>query len=547
MRSLLAIASVLAACSGKPRPIDPIDPIDPAEPAPGPAGSAAPTTSGPVDPAATPKLVVLLVIDQLPRWSFDQKRRALTAGFARLLRDGELHTGLHPSIATLTACGHALLGTGEPVSVTGIVGNEWWDRASKQVVRAAQDERGTVSARWLKVPGIADAVAAAGRGGKTVGVALKNRAAVLMLGKSGTAIYYDAKAAAWQSTSTPAKPLPWLAKYAAKHPVSARLDESWTPLDATRLEKLSGVRDKAAGEIGAKGFGATFPHAYRATKHPADAIHASPLGNELTLDLALAAIDGESLGADDVPDYLAVSLSAHDYVGHGWGHESWEAWDMLLRLDQQLATFLAALDTKVGPDGWTMIVTSDHGASPQPVTHGGGSITEESIKDAANRAAITQLGAGDWIAYANYPAVYLSPAALARPQKELSRALVKIVYALRSYPGMSRVELTADIAGNCANRSGDAQVTCFGLDPERSGEVYFHPKQHWIFDEVDERLATAHGSLYAYDREVPVLLLPPGRRAKAVPAKPGAEMPMTRIAPLLASYLGVSPPTTLPR
>ncbi len=104
--------------------------------------------------------------------------------------------------------------------------------------------------------------------------------------------------------------------------------------------QLSGTIDAQPGEVGEKGFGPTFPHAPQATKDPGGALFAMPLGNELVLSTGRAAIAAERLGADATPDLLVLSLSAHDYVGHGWGHESWEAWDMMLRLDQQLADFI---------------------------------------------------------------------------------------------------------------------------------------------------------------------------------------------------------------
>lgn len=525
------VAALLACGSPSPPPQAPPPPHDP--------------TATPVAPGTrAPRLVVLLVIDQLPQWSFAQKRPALTKGFARLLREGAWHVGEHPSAATLTGPGHALLGTGEPTWRSGIVGNEWWDRSANKVVRAAEDLDGKVSPVWLTAPGLGDALAAAGTGGKAVSVALKDRAAVLLLGKTGTAIYYEPETGTWHSTG----PSSWLAAHDKANPVRARLGEPWTPLlGATALARLTGTVDDAPGEVGEKGFGKTFPHVHTATKQPLEAIFATPLGNELTLAIAMAALDGEALGTDDHADLLAISLSAHDYVGHGWGHESWEAWDMLLRLDQQLEPFLAALDRRVGKDGWAMIVTSDHGASPAPAAHGGGAITYESIKDAANGAAVTQLGPGEWIAYAKYPSVYLSAAALARPPKELNRALTKIVYALRSYPGLARVELTRELAGNCDARTGDAYRYCISLHRERSGEVFFVPKPYWIFEDRPGRFATAHGSLHAFDREVPLVFLPPGRREHAPVSDAGSPVDMTRVAGVLATYLGVAPPSSLPR
>src|SRR5678816_3070349 len=146
------------------------------------------------------------------------------------------------------------------------------------------------------------------------------------------------------------------------------------------------IRDRP-GEVGEKGFGATFPHDPHTTKNPADAIYAMPLGNDVVLETALAAIDGEQLGADAATDLLFVSLSANDYIAHGWGHESWEAWDSLLRLDSELAKFLDELDKKVGAKNWAMVVTSDHGAAPLPELTGGGRMSFEQLETAANNAA----------------------------------------------------------------------------------------------------------------------------------------------------------------
>jgi hypothetical protein len=264
------------------------------------------------------------------------------------------------------------------------------------------------------------------------------------------------------------------------------------------------------------------------------------------IDTATAAIDAEQLGADAHPDLLVISLSAHDYIGHGWGQESWEAWDTMLRLDRRLATFLADLDAKVGAGRWAMIVTSDHGASPMPESLHGGRISFDQIKDAANRAAIAELGPGEWIAAVKYPTVYLSRAALAQKPKDLAVATTKIVYALRSFPGLERVEKSADFWGHCENRTGDAFVLCLTLDPERSGEIFYLPARGWVVQDADDAVATSHGSMQPYDRLVPVIMLPPGRVPHAALARPDdATIQMVRIATVLARWLGVTPPSSL--
>lgn len=524
-----AVLILAVACSAPPKPPQPAPP----KPlAPKPAAVEAPA-------AKPPKLVVLVVIDQLPEWAFEQKRPHLTKGFDRLLREGEWHTGQHPSAATLTAPGHALLGSGEPSATSGIVANEWWSRELARKIKSVEAADGSIGATNLRVPALGDAIAAANAGGKAVGISLKDRAAILPVGKAGISIWYEKKTATFTSNRV----IPWLAKLPAVKP---RL-EPWTPLDATQLAALSGTVDDQRGEVGEKGFGSTFPHAPKQTKDASDAVLAMPLGNELVFETALAAIDNEQLGTDADADLLTLSLSAHDYVGHGWGHESWESWDMTLRLDEQIGRFLDGLDERVGKDGWAMIVTSDHGGAPLPERTGGGRIAMEDIQDAANRAAIAVLGPGEHVVAAPYPNVYLAPSVLAN-KKERDRVVNKIILALKSFPGIELAARTVDYAGNCDKRTGEAFVICLSLDVERSGEIFYLPRRNWILEERDERLATAHGSRQAYDRLVPVILLAPGRVPHAPAAKPSnTTIYMVRIATVLARWLNVTPPSSLAR
>jgi type I phosphodiesterase/nucleotide pyrophosphatase len=503
------------------------------------ACSSSPPRVGP-PPSSQPRLVVLLVIDQWPEWAFEAKRPALTGGFARLLGEGEWHVGEHPSAATLTAVGHALLGTGEPPYHSGIVANEWWHRDVARQLKSIEAEDGAMSGKWLRAPGLADALAAGHTGGRAVSISLKDRAAILPLGHAGTAIWYDAHQVAWTSLTPP----PWLAAWNAAQPIAAHLHDVWTPLPET--PRLASVPDDAPGEIGIMGLGPTFPHALAATKNPAAAIFATPLGNDLVFDTATAAIEREHLGAGPHPDLLILSLSAHDYIGHGWGQESWESWDTVLRLDRRLDRFLAELDAKIGAGRWAMIATSDHGACPMPESMHGGRISFDQIKDAANRAAIAELGPGDWIANARFPTVYLSTAALAQKPRDLAVAMTKIVYALRAFPGIARAEKSSEFWGHCETRTGDAFLICITLDPERSGEIFYMPDKGWVLEESEEAIATGHGSLQPYDRQVPVIVLPPGRAAHAPLMGPDADaIPMQRIAPMLAGWLGVPAPSSI--
>jgi hypothetical protein len=457
-------------------------------------------------PAATPQkpsVVVLFVIDQFPEWAFEQKLPALKGGFARVLANGEWHIGRHPSSATITAPGHALLGTGQPPATSGILGNEWWDRASEHVVYAV-DHDGT--SPWLptEIGGLGDATNA-------VGVSLKARAARLPLGHGGLAIWFEPKTGTWVSSGHPA---PWVVQ---RPPVQLA---TWTTT-ATNAE------DNRPGEVGEKGMtSATFPH------EPKDwsSVLAMPLGNEAVLSTALTALEHEH------PALLVVSLSANDYIGHGWGHESLEAWDEVLKLDEQLAHFLDELDRNYQ---WAMVLTSDHGASPMPVQH----LRHEKIFTAANDAASAVLGPGTWIAYAHYPSVYLTKAALA--SKEADNAIKKIVLALRSFPGLARVERKSDIAGNCEKRQGDDRALCFAIHPERSGEVVFAPAAGWILEDDDEPYATGHGSLNDYDRNVPLIIVPFTHTPHAPDGKPRDTVGLETVRDRVLELVNKRPRTSL--
>ncbi len=517
---------LLAACPGS---------------SPSPGSSTGPRSPLPGRASDKPKLVVLLVLDQWPEWAFEQKRPHLTKGFRRLLSEGDWHVGQYPSGANLTAPGHALLGTGEPPASSGILANEWFHRTLNKTLHSVEDETGAVTSKWLRVPALGDAVKAANTGGKAVAVSLKDRASVLPLGHAGTGIWYDRASLSWVANA----PTTWLTAHNAAHPIAKHLDDVWTPLDAGRLATLSGTTDAQPGEVGDMGHGPTFPHALAKTRSPAEALYATPIGAHLVFETALAAMEGEALGKDASADLLVVSISPHDYIGHGWGHESWEMWDLTLRLDDEIDRFLDQLDKRVGVGEWALLATSDHGASPLPERMpNGGRISYAQIKDAANRAASAELGPGEWIAHARYPTVYVTDALLAQPAKERDKALKKIVFALRSFPGIARVERTADFAGHCETRTGDAFLLCLTLDPERSGEVLWMPAPGWIT--MSETNATAHGSLNAYDRLVPVIMLPPGRTAHAPHTKASdTTIQMIRVATVLAGWLGVPSPTTL--
>ena len=175
---------------------------------------------------------------------------------------------------------------------------------------------------------------------------------------------------------------------------------------------------------------------------------------------------------------------------------------------------MTALDQGVGAGRWSMIVTSDHGASPLPEESlHNGRISFDQIRNAANAAAsASELGPGNWIDDAPLPErVLLESDARAAQGAGLDAANKKVIFALRSFPGIEEVGRVADVVGNCATRTGRALALCLTFDPARSGDVYYLPASGWIFQDAGDVEATAHGSLHDYDQQVPVILMAPDR------------------------------------
>ncbi|HTJ45233.1 MAG TPA: alkaline phosphatase family protein [Kofleriaceae bacterium] len=498
-------------------------------------GRSAPTPST----TGHPRLVVLVVIDQLSEDAFEPRAAAATDGVARLMKDGRRFLATYPYAATSTAPGHAALGTGAPPAVTGIISNEIWDRELAVVVDTTKGAKGPPTAARLRVDGIADALLRAHPDAHAVAVAIKSRSALYTLGHSGVSVWYDADHLQMVSNT----PRAWLDWLALLHPLAPTMHDLWRATDPARLATLSGSPDDAPGELSLRGWTSTFPHAIGAGTQPHRAFESTPQADVAITDAALAAIAAEHLGEDEIPDLLVVSFSAHDYVGHAFGPDSWESWDEWLRLDVQLGRIERALDA-AAPGAWTMIMTSDHGAPSTPEHRKalglpGLRMSYEDVADAAERGAESVAGPGPWIAAARYPSVWLTGTARALPPSVRDQLIDAAIKAIGSTPGIARAARTSELAGSCDTRTGDDRGLCLSIDPERSGEIVFLPAEGTIMAKRGDPDATDHGSLFDYDREVPLIVMGAGVTPSVVS---GSVSPLA-VAPTLAALLGVPPPS----
>jgi len=548
--ALLAAATAAAAACGK----GGHPPTGNGHPGAAAAGDAAPAAPQPL------RLVVLIVIDQLPSWSFDRALPVLTGGLARITRDGVFWPRAHyPYGITYTATGHAALATGAPPAVTRLLGNSWYRRDGGRDRSAVDDPDapvlaiggapteplGGVSPVQLAVDGIADALRREHPDAHSVAIGLKDRGAVFALGKHpDLAIWYEPALAAmttsrWYTDEPPA----WLTGLAVDHPIRPRLDRDWRPGDPDLLARVTGNPDDAAGEGGANGLGRTFPHPLVGPE-AAEAMVETPLGTEVTMETVMAAIAGEHLGEDDVADLLAVTFSGHDYAGHLWGQESWERLDLLIGIDRALGEFLDGLDRTVGRGRWAVVLAADHGAAhlvEQTRARGESAfrVRTSQVIGAADRAAAAALGKkGPWAVACTASTIYFAPGFAALPAADRDRALDAAVAAVAAVPGVGEAARSDRLAGGCERRHGAEAAACWSLVPDLSGEIYVQPAPGSVLAADWYTAGTSHGSDNPDDTDVPIAVLAPG----LAPRRSTEMISPLRVAPTLARLLGVAPP-----
>jgi hypothetical protein len=508
--------------------------------------------------APAPRLVVLIVVDQLSSWAFERDRALYRGGFARFLRDGGyVRAGELPYANTFTAPGHATIATGAPPSVHGVVGNTWYRRAEGTERSAEHDpdappfavgpsqggELGpedSASSRALRVEGLADVLrrATAGRA-RSAAISLKARAAVFVGGKRPDAVVWYEPAAGGMTTSRAfaAEVPPWLVAHARARPATRFFGQTWTPLDASLLARATGIPDDAVGEGGVHGFGPSFPHALSASANPSRVLLHTPYADELVLETALAAIPALGLGADDVPDLLAVSFSAHDYAGHLWGPESWEALDLKLRLDAALGRLFDALDARLGRGGWAAVLTSDHGVTPvveRSKVTGARRIRTDEIARAVEAALEPRVGKGPWVAQIASGNVYLAPAFEAAPAGARDAALSAAADAIARIPGVAAGARSDRLAGRCTDRPQLLHAICLSIVPGESGELLVVPAAGSVITNFSS--GSHHDAPFDDNRRVPILVLAPGLTPRTGTGS------LLQVAPTVAALLRVPAP-----
>ena len=503
-----------------------------------------------------PKLVIGLVVDQM-RYDFLYRYydKYSTGGFKRLMNEGFNCRNNHYDYApTVTAAGHAAIFTGSVPAINGIIGNEWFNQKTGKSVYCVEDssvttvgsatKAGLMSPKNLLVSTITDQLKIANNfQSKTIGIALKDRGAILPAGHTANAAYwFDSKDGSWITSSFYMKDLPqWVKDFNAAKIPQKYMAEGWKtllPIEQYTESTADNVpfESKLSGEKTP-----TFPHelAAQAGINLLEVIRTTPFGNSITKDLALAAIQNENLGKSPKTDFLTVSFSSTDYVGHSFGPNSVESEDTYLRLDKDIAEILTTLDNTLGKDNYLVFLSADHGVADIPgfwqANHLPADVFDMGVASKQVKEALKMaFGEGEFIRAEDNNQVYLNASIL--QEKKLTYAQVHAVVreTLLKREDVADVIDLHNLAGTTVP---DYQLPYIknGLNPRRSGDIMIILNPSWF---AGRKTGTTHGSLYRYDTHVPLLFY--GWKVKN--GETNLRTNISDIAPTVADFLNILEP-----
>ncbi|MCK0191227.1 alkaline phosphatase PafA [Arenibacter sp. F20364] len=508
--------------------------------------------------AATPKLVVGIVVDQM---RYDYLTRFWDqygdGGFKRLVNEGFNCKNNHFNYApTVTGAGHASVYTGTTPSVHGIIGNDWYDKYADESVYCAGDpnansvgtssDAGKMSPHRIQTTTITDQVRLHTQmRGKVIAVAIKDRGAVLPGGHTANAAYwFDGGAEGnWISSSYYMDELPaWVIDFNTQKSV-AKYKKPWTTLKDINSYIESGVDDNNYEGLFDGQSAPTFPHDLVSLwdkNGKYSILKSTPYGNSLTADFALEAVDKESLGTDRFTDFLAISFSSTDYVGHKWGVNSKEIEDTYLRLDQDLKRLFDSLDKKVGTGEYTVFLTADHAAINVPAflrdqKLPGGVVESKKMDDRLTEYLKYTYGTTDIVKKTSNNQLFLDYKVIKSLDLDMDDVEEELALELIQYDGIYKV-FTANQMWQNQYTSGIPYIVQNGFNQKRSGDVLF------VFDPGSGKYGdtgSTHGSPWNYDTHAPLLFYGKGIKKGSTVSR--TEIP--DIAPTIAALMGMNAPS----
>ncbi len=520
--------------------------------------------------ADTPRLVLQITVDGLRGDLLDRYAENLGTGGPNYLRNkGVVYTNAHYLHAnTETIVGHTTLATGATPAVHGMIGNVWYDADSGELGYNIEDAQAPLiptrensaegeqidpaqkrarssgrSPKGILAPTFSDTLMIATSGkAKVFGISGKDRGAVAMAGKTGTAYWYSTNNGDFQSSAYYLEKYPnWVKAWNGQSGAAKLADKQWRLLlDPSRY--VLGDQDDRPYEVDLKGYGRTFPHPFGPANHPLffTRVLVSPEGDRLLLDFGKALIEAEQIGQDEVTDYLSISFSGVDAVNHFFGPSSLENEDVVLRLDRTLADLFQFIDARVGLDKTLIVFSADHGMAEMPeyaaeLGYDADRIYGDEVLAMAKGASGTAFGSEGLVKEFFRPYLYLDRDAIRSKGLNLQFVATAIADELAKKPGIGGAIPSSRIL--TGNPSGPAIVVHYNHHPQRAGDVYIFQQPYWFMFERGP-VAAMHGSPWSYDTHVPIIFA--GQRIK--PARVDRLVHPIDVAPTLSALLSISPP-----
>lgn len=499
-----------------------------------------------------PKLVVGIMVDQM-RWDYLYRfyDRYGQNGFRRLMREGSsCENTMIPYAQTVTAAGHTCVYTGSVPAIHGIMGNEWYDKQLKRHVYCTEDN--TVKAvgvdkgepmspanMWTNT--ICDELRLATNfQSKVIGIAIKDRGGILPAGHAANAAYwYDGSTGRWITSTYYMNQLPnWVEQFNNKKYVDSFYQNDWNTLYPLNTYKQSD-EDNADYEGKFSWEKApVFPHELKSRMgKDYGTIRSTPYGNSFTELFAEHAVKAEQMGKDAVTDFLAVSFSSTDYVGHQFGPNSIEIEDVYLRLDRDLARLFSYLDKEVGKGQYTVFLTADHAVAHVPgfleKNHMPGKSVSSNIAD-LNAQLEKAFNAKNLVqASANYQ-LYLNDSVIQTAGLDKGKIKEFLITTINKLPEVLLAFDNEEISE--ANLPTEVkEMFLKGFNTKRAGDIQVVLKAGYFYG---GKTGSTHGSYNPYDAHIPLLWMGWGIK----PGRLNRETYMTDIAPTLAALLHIQMP-----
>lgn len=519
-----------------------------------------PATSFAQSHPSRPALVVGIVVDQMRPDYIDRFWDKFgNTGFKRLVKEGFNCKNTQYNYApTHTGPGHASIYTGTTPAHHGIAGNDWFDLQEMDTVNCVSDpsvkpvgctsfEAYSSPARLLTTTITDELRVITQMKSKVISVSLKNRGAILPAGRTGQAYWFEGASGKFITSSWYRQDLPaWLNEFNDRKWADEYLSNPWKTVFPLK-EYMESDPDDSPYEAPYTGEAKPiFPHdlpALRGTRY--DIITDTPFGNTMTKDVALAAILGEKLGDDTITDFLAISFSAVDHIGHQFGPDAVEMEDAYIRLDRDISDLLTFLDNRVGKGTYLLFLSADHACPSNPIRSldlklNGGIINTKNIQDTARYFLKEKYGKAEYFRCRIKEQIYLDADLIEKDKL----SICEMSAALGAYLRKTIVGLTETLT-DCEMET-EVYTSLFksriqnGHFHGRGGDLYLLYLPNWTdpLSGLDRTKGTNHGAPYAYDAHVPLHWfgwhIPKGSTA--------APIQITDIAPTLSFLLNIPLP-----